>query len=121
MTLYHFLIDVAGGIFGILLHIFLVKLPGHKQKCLAGNHPFSAKQYFKDDWVALVGAFITVLAVTYFLDEAIRAYPKLLDFVKFFMVFIGFTGSSLLVAVMGTATKKVMNVIDEKTNIADGK
>lgn len=115
-----YLTQIIGGIIGIVFHIFAVKLPSYKKNCIAGNIPFTISGYFNCDWLAISASFITVLVAVYCIDEAIAAYPPIHKFIKFFMVFIGFTGSSLLISLLGRAQKSALSIIDKKTNIADG-
>ena len=121
MTVPLFIQLMVGGLIGMAIHVFAVKLPGHKQKCVAGNVPFSVGGYFKADWIAIVAAFLCVLGVVYAIDEVIKAAPKVQDYLKVLMIAVGFSWSSLFIALLGRATAAVMKIIDVKTDVADGK
>lgn len=116
-----YLVQILGGLMGIAFHVFAVKLPSYKKLCIAGNKPFTAKGFFECDWIAIVASFIAVVLVVFCLDEIMIAKSQLRGYVKLLMVFVGFTGSSVIIAVLGKATKSALTIIDIKTNIADGK
>lgn len=110
-----------GGILGILLHIFAIKLPATMTRAKAANVPFTFKDYFASDWVAIGASVITVLIGVFALDELVGYQPNILDKIKFLFIFIGFTGSSIAIAALGKAGKFINGIVDVKTNIADGK
>jgi hypothetical protein len=107
------------GILGILFHVFAIKLPATQSRAKAANIPFSLKDYLSEDWIALGASVLTVLIAVFALDEVIGYKPAILKYVKYFFVFIGFTGSSILIAVLGKAGKAINNIVDIKTDIAD--
>lgn len=116
-----YLIQIAGGLLGIAIHIFAVKLPEHKKKVTAANMQYSIKEWWSCDWQAVVASILTVFATVYVLDEILTKYPVVKDWVKGFMLAIGYMGSSIAVATLGKASAAVLKVIDVKTNIADAK
>lgn len=111
---------LIAGLLGVAFQI-VVKLIALKKRSKAANHDFNIIQYFKDDWLVYVSALLTVFIATYLLDELTRLHPEIVNYVKFFFVFVGYTGSSILHVLLGSTEKKILNVIDRKTNIADGK
>jgi len=108
------------GALGILLHTFAVKLPSLNQKAIKANHPFSVAEWFKNDWWTIAASFAAVLILIVGLDEAIQLKPAIKDYIKWLFAFVGFTGSSLIQAVFSVMNRKLMAVIDIKTNLADG-
>ena len=98
----------------------LLKIPQLQQRSKAANHDFSIKDYFKDDWAVILASFVTVGIVIICIDELIAVKPELANYIKWLFVFVGFTGSSILQAVLSVTNKKIMAIIDIKTNIADG-
>lgn len=108
------------GIIGILLNIFAVKIPKLKSLGKAANHPFSFKEYFADDWSAIVASVITVLAIIFCWKEIVGIKPQVENYAMIVFIFIGFTGSSIALALMSVASKKLTSVIDIKSNVADG-
>lgn len=121
MTTILFLKCVLAGVLGIAFHIAAIKLPALKQRSEAANKPFSALDYFKDDWVTILGSVLTVAIFLLILDEVVHFNPIIMDYVKFFFAFVGFVGSSILQKAFSKTEKKILQVIDVKTNIADNK
>lgn len=108
------------GILGILLNVFLVKIPRLKILGKAANHPFTLKEYLNDDWVVLVGNLLTVLAIIFGWKEIIGIKPVLENYAILVFISVGFIGSSIALAAFSIATKKLTSVIDIKANLADG-
>lgn len=109
------------GLLGILFHVVAIKLPRLKKRFKAANVEFSFKAYLKGDALALISSLVTVIIVVYLLDELAGLKPAILDYVKFLFVFVGYSGSSLLIGALGKADTYVNKIINEKTDIADEK
>lgn len=110
---------IAGSL-GVLLQILAVKIPTLKSKYTVANKTFSMKEYLANDWYAILGSFVSVAILIVGLDEILEVKPELAKYIKWLFIFVGFTGSSIIQAVLSVANKKIMQVIDLKTNIADG-
>ena len=109
------------GLLGLLFHVFVIKLPAVKKRSEAANLPFTLSAYLKADWLALSSSVLTIVIGVFILDEITQYRPSILEWVKFFFIFIGYTGSSILQAALGRFDKATREVVDIKTNIADGK
>ena len=110
----------VAGMLGILLQIFAVKIPTLKQKYKVANRDFNFLDYLKDDWSTILASVVSVAILIVGLDELLDIKPGLDKYVKWMFVFVGFTGSSIIQAALSIANKKIMSIIDIKTNIADG-
>jgi hypothetical protein len=108
------------GFLGLLLQVFAIKLPYAKKKATVANYPFSFKCWILDEWTVIVGNIVSVLLLLVLIDNLIALKPGLKNYIEFLFAFVGFTGSSIFMAAFSAFDKKVMKVIDEKTNIADG-
>lgn len=108
------------GTLGILLQILAVKIPSLKAKYTAANRVFNIKEYLSDDWYTILASFVAVAILVFGLDEVLDLRPELEKYIKWLFVFVGFTGSSIIQAVLSVANKKIMQIIDVKTNVADG-
>lgn len=121
MTFNTYLLCFLAGVLGILFHIFAIKLPAVKERARVANMPFSYSAYFQDDLAAVLASLLTVVILLVVLDELVAFKPSVLPYLKFAFVFVGFTGSSILIAVLGKAQDKINQVVDVKTDVADGK
>lgn len=110
---------LLGGILGILAHIFILKIPSLKQVSKAGNLRFSISEYFKDDWPSIIASLLAVLIMMFMMDEIIADSPCIAEKIKWFFITIGYTGSSIIQNWLGNSAKRINQVIDIKTNIAD--
>lgn len=106
---------------GLLFNLFAVKIPSVKARAIVANMPFSYGQYFKDDATAIISSFLTILIYLFLLKELVAWKPVLVPYIIGASVFIGFTGASLLIAVLGVAQGKINSVVNVKTDISDGK
>lgn len=107
------------GFAGCLIAI-LIKIQQLKAKSKVANHAFSLKDYFSDDYPSIILSFVVVVVSVIAGDELLRFKPALVDYLKWFYVFVGFGGTVPLLAVFSVFNRKIMAVIDIKTNIADG-
>lgn len=110
---------VIGGILGMLFHLFAVKLPAVKKRATAANLKFNIKDYFKDDYLALISNVLMLVILVWALDEIVGYNPSFIRGAKFFFIFVGYTGSSFLIDKFGKYDKTTNKIVDEKTNIAD--
>ena len=108
-----------GGALGVLLQI-LFKIQELKKQSKIANHSFSLKEYLSDDWASILASFVSVGVGVFVIDELLKAKPQLAQYIKWFFVFVGFSGASLIQSVLSVTAKKIDQIIDLKTNQADG-
>lgn len=96
-----------------------LKMKSLQDKARAANVEFKIKQYFSNDWLSIVASILTIIMFLLFLDNILKWKPVIVDYVKIGFAFIGYTGSDIASRLFGVVNKKINNVIDEKTNIAD--
>lgn len=114
-TLYYLL----AGTLGVLLQVTL-NISSLKKNAKAANMEFVFKKYLDDDWPTITGSFITIFLFALFLPEIVSIKPEALNFARIGFAFIGFTGSSVIQMLFSVTSKKILSIIDLKTNIADG-
>jgi hypothetical protein len=85
------------------------------------NLEFGLKQYFKDDYIPIIGDAVFSFGTVYLIDEIVGYVPWALGYVKAFFVLLGFGGSYLILNILSKADKKFRQAVDYKTNIADEK
>lgn len=107
------------GILGILFHVFVIKVISLKRKAKAANMPFSFSQFLQDEWPVILGNFICVCMLIVGLDELIGLKPSVAKLVKWLFFFVGISGSSIFMLAFSVADKRLRNIIDAKTNVAD--
>jgi hypothetical protein len=121
MNLNTYVLCFIAGLLGILFHIFAIKIPAVKERARVANVKFSYREYFADDLAGMLASLLTVVILLVVLDELVAFKPAVIPFIKFGFVFVGFTGSSILIALLGKAQKKINDIVDVKTDKADGK
>ena len=104
---------------GNVIHIAF-KAYGLSQDYTKANMDFSFGQFLKDDKWALIADLVGSLGLVYIADEWLND-PIVVGKIKTAFVVVGFTGSYVILYFTSTAKKKFQKVVDEKTNIADGK
>lgn len=120
MTTSTYLYCFLAGLLGMLFHIFAISMPAVKARQQVANMNFTMACYFKDEAAAIVANLLTLLIVLITLNELVAFKPEVIPWLKIGFVLIGYTGSSLLITVLGKAQAKINNVVDVKANEADG-
>jgi hypothetical protein len=110
-----FLIGLLGIAFQTMIKIKLLN-----DKAKAANVAFKVKDYFTQDYPTIILNLIVLCVCILSFDEIMKFKPAILDYVKFFYFFVGFTGAAIFNALLSNVNKKLMKTIDEKTNVADG-
>jgi uncharacterized membrane protein len=111
---------MLAGTLGILFHMLVIKYPDLKKRAAAANSSLTLKSFLSDDWGSMMASFVTVIIGILIVDELLYIKPEMVNYIKFFFATVGYMGSSVLQLVFGIANKKILNIIDTKTNIADG-
>jgi hypothetical protein len=119
MTLHLYVACFAIALIGMALHMAL-KMKSLQDKARAANVVFKARQYFHDDWLSILGSLLTIFMFLLFIDNVLKWKPALIDFVKIFFAFVGYTGSDIASRLFGVLNTKINSVIDQKANALDG-
>lgn len=120
MTTWLYLQCVAMLILGQALQIFLIKVPDIKKRAKLANQQFIWKDWWISDGNLVIATMIIGAMAIIGLDQIIHWKPGILEYVKWFFAGIGFLGSTVVLAKLSQYTKYFNQVIDVKTNIADG-
>jgi hypothetical protein len=106
------------GTLGQIFHL-VTKAQSVKESAKVGNALFDYVTFLKDEAMAIIST-LTMLVICICLVDSFLVYqPSAQPYLKVIFVFLGYTGSSLLISAMGKAQTRVNAIIDEKTNIAD--
>jgi len=111
---------VIASMVGVLFHV-AIKIKSLWEDHKKANLQFSVRQYFIDDWIALIVDILASLILVYLVDEWLDFDSKLLGKIKSVFFFVGFTGSYVILQFLSVAKKNFRKSIDYKTNIADEK
>ena len=109
---------VIATLIGNVLHIafkILFLWKSHKK----ANLQFTLAGYFKDDMWPLIVDFLASFAIVYIVDEWLSFNEFIIGKIKSIFIFVGFTGSYVLLLFISVAEKKFLAAVDHKTNIAD--
>jgi hypothetical protein len=118
MTLSLYLTCFGVALVGMALQTVL-KMKSLQDKARAANIEFKPMLYFKNDWLSITASVLTIVMFLLFLDNILKWKPVIVDYIKIGFAFVGYTGSDIASRLFGVVNKKINNVIDEKTNIAD--
>lgn len=117
-TLYATCFGVA--LVGMALQTVL-KMKSLQDKAKAANLTFKPVHYFREDWLSITASVLTIILFLLFLDNILKWKPVIVDYIKIGFAFVGYTGSDIASRLFGVVNRKINNVIDVKTNIADAK
>lgn len=118
-----YLMCLVAGLLGVAIQV-LAKLNSLQKKAKVGNaEPVTLRSYLRDDLVAILLGIVFLVACIFILgDQGVRNYQDLYsNWSRSIFLFVGYGGSDLAVRVFGKASEKINQVIDKKTDIADGK
>lgn len=112
--------NLLAGLCGIIVMILII-MRMLKSDFDAANKEFNYKKFFTRE---LPNIFISVMAViltAILLPDILNYRPGLALYVRTLFTASGMLGSFFLTYVFGKSKKYIRNIVDIKTNIADGK
>lgn len=108
------------GFLGVLLHT-LVKMDNLKKKFENANEVFVLSKYIKQDWISIVSSFVSIFILVLVVPDIIKLQPDVSKMLRIIFGLSGWMGSSLIQGLFSGTAKRITNIIDIKTDIADGK
>lgn len=114
------LIYILAGILGVAFKT-TQKIMGLQKTFAKSNEVFVFSKYIKGEAGAILSSIIAVIIAAISIDEIAAFRPQVLTYVRLFFVAVGWMGADILISLLGTAKKYILNIIDRKTNVADGK
>ena len=118
MTASTYIILFICGVLGEIFHL-VTKAQSIKESARVGNAPFKYKSFIADEFMAIISTLTMLIIAICLVDEFLTYEPKAQPYLKAGFIFLGYTGSSILVNTLGKAQQKINAIVDEKTNIAD--
>jgi len=106
------------GLLGALLH-GLLKVKSIQDKARKANVAFSAMDYLKEDIISHLTSLTTIIVCIFLVEDVLHVKPEFLYYLKFAFLFTGYAGNDIASRVLGAVNKRVNDVIDKKTTIAD--
>jgi len=113
-----YLIYLLAGLLGVIAHCFC-KAKDIIEYAEKANIKFSVSEYFKKDLFSVGMSILSVLIWLLIFGEVGAKYPKILDYIRFSFVIMGFLGSYIIQKFFSKGKSYISDIIDKKTNIAD--
>lgn len=113
-------IYLLAGLLGILFQV-LAKMSALKKDFEVANQVFVPAKFFEKDWIGISSSVVSVLILAIVLPDILKVRPDLINLVRILFVMTGAIGSWAFSLILGGTKKYIRKVVDEKTNIADGK
>jgi hypothetical protein len=98
----------------------VLKIKSLQDKARVANVKFNAATYFKNDWLSVTASLLTIVLFLFFVDSILKWKPAVVDYIKLFFAFVGYTGSDIASKLFGVISNKINTAIDVKTTISDG-
>ena len=108
------------GVLG-LVFVTLAKMSSVQKDFEVANQTFVLKKFFQKELTGIGMSVVFIIIMAFTVGEWINFKPIFADYIKLIFVMGGAIGSWAFMLVLGKSKKYIRNVIDEKTNIADGK
>lgn len=105
-------------IIGNILHVAL-KIKSLQEDYRIANLEFTVGGYIKQDKWALIVDIIASFAMVYLVDEYLDMDSRIIGKIKTIFVFVGFTGSYVILLIMSVAKKRFRAAVDHKTTLID--
>lgn len=109
---------MAAAYLSVLIHC-LLKYKSLNTDAGKANITFSFKDYLITDWTGIFLSLLSPLLWLLMFGEWMNKYPQLEGFTVTSFATMGLFGSYILQLIFSRGKKKIRDVIDEKTNIAD--
>ncbi len=111
---------LLSGLLGMIFHL-LAKMQTLRNDFKVANQEFVYSKFFKDESIAIASSIVFIVIMALVLPEILTLKPSVEDYVRILFVMGGALGSWAFGYFLGKSKKYIRNVIDIKTNIADGK
>jgi hypothetical protein len=112
-------LSIAMFIGGQILLLTWVTVPSLKEKFRTANKDFSFWKWVRSDAHIIVGNLVFGAVFLIGIDEIIEWKPGIAKYIKFFYFLLGAFGTTIAQEKWSPTKKKLSNLIDLKTNIAD--
>lgn len=119
MTIKMYAICFTISLLGMIFSMF-IKGAVLQKKARISNATFSFGKFLADDWLSWAASFIFIIICLFLIDNLLAWKPIVTDYVKGVFVFVGYFGGDLGSKLFSATDARLNNIIDAKTNIADG-
>jgi arginine exporter protein ArgO len=111
---------LLAGLLG-LLFVTIAKASSMKKDFEVANERFVLKKFLENELYAISMSVVTILLMAITINEWVLISPKVSDYVTIIFALGGAIGSWAFLLFLGKSKKYIRKIVDEKTNIADGK
>jgi len=113
------LINIISGLLGVIFQI-LARASSIKKDFKVSNEDFVWSKFFKNEMIAIASSITSVFMLAVILNEVLTYKPDLQNYVRTLFMLTGAIGSWAFGLLLGKSKRYIRNIIDEKTNKADG-
>lgn len=103
-----------------LIFVTLNKMQSCKKDFKVANQEFVLKRFFKDEFIAILMSLIFIILMAITVKEWVHVKPIVEDYVTVIFALGGAIGSYAFLVFLGGSKKFIRQIVDKKTNIADG-
>lgn len=113
------LIYILCGLGGVIMHC-LAKAKSLMNYAKKANVKFGFKDYLEKDFIAVSMSLLSVFLWLLLFPEVGKVRPNILVFTRVSFFAVGLLGSWLIQTFISRAKSYIMNIVDKKTDKADG-
>lgn len=111
---------LLAGLLG-LLFVTLAKASSTKKDFEVANEKFVLRKFLENELYAICMSVVAILLMAITIQEWVQVSPKVSQYVTIIFALGGAIGSWAFLLFLGKSKKYIRKIVDEKTNIADGK
>lgn len=113
------LLNVIAALLG-LIFVTLAKISSVKKDFKVANQSFVLKKFFEDEITAIGMSVTVIILMAITVNEWVHIRQGAADYVRIIFALGGAIGSWAFLLILGKSRKYIRNIVDKKTNIADG-
>jgi len=114
------IMNLLAGLLG-LLFVTLAKMNSLKKDFEVANVEFKMKKFLENEFTAICMSIVVILLMAITMTEWVGIKPQFVDYVRIIFALGGAIGSWAFLLFLGKSKKYIRGIVDQKTNIADGK
>jgi len=114
MDIYLYLKCFAVALIGWAIQTAL-KMKAIQGKAKLTGAKFKPSDYFIEDWLSIAISWLTIIMFLFFMDNALKWKPLIVDYIDVLFAFVGYTSSDAASRIFSVVNKRINSTLGEDT------